>query len=70
MGNHANRALQKDWNDFGADAFAFETLDTLTPPASPGYDPADDLGVLEEMWLEKLSPFDERGYNTKPKTHA
>ena len=67
MGLHPNRVLQKDWNDCGPDAFEFEILDTLKPPDSPGYDSTDDLRVLEEMWLDKLSPFDERGYNGKPK---
>lgn len=66
MGLHPNRALQKDWNDFGPDAFEFEILDTLKPADSSGYDPSNDLRVLEEMWLEKLLPFDERGYNGKP----
>jgi hypothetical protein len=63
MGLHPNRALQKDWNELGPEVFEFETLDTLKPPDQPGYDPSGDLRVLEEMWLEKLSPFDERGYN-------
>ena len=30
-------------------------------------DPTDDLKVLEQLWLEKLSPFGTRGYNAKPK---
>lgn len=61
---HMNRALQADWKALGADAFAFEILDTLTPPADkPDWDPADDLALLEEMWLDKLEPFGERGYN-------
>ena len=64
---HSNRALQDDWNELGPDAFEFEVVDTLKPPAEPDYDPSDDLRVLEQMWLEKLSPFDERGYNPKPK---
>jgi hypothetical protein len=67
MGAHSNRALQKDWSELGAEAFEFEILDTLKPPDQPGYDPTDDLRILEEMWLEKLSPFDERGYNAPPK---
>ncbi len=62
MGLHANRALQKDWDEFGPQVFEFETLDTLKPPDQPGCDPSHDLRVLEEMWLEKLSPFNERGY--------
>jgi hypothetical protein len=27
--------------------------------------PANDLAVLEDMWLEKLQPYDEKGYNKK-----
>jgi hypothetical protein len=67
LGAHPNRALQKDWNELGAEAFEFEILDTLTPPDTPAYDPSGDLRVLEDLWLEKLSPFDERGYNTRRK---
>jgi hypothetical protein len=67
MGGHLNRELQKDWIEFGPEAFEFEVLDTLTTPERPGYDPSDDLRALEELWLDKLSPFGERGYNAKPK---
>lgn len=67
LGGHRNRELQQDWLKFGAAAFEFGILDTLSPSEQPGYDPADDLRALEELWLEKLSPFEERGYNTKPK---
>ena len=70
MGAHRNRALQDDWNAFGADAFRFETLDTLQPSDTPGYDAAEDLRILEQLWLDKLAPFDERGYNGKPKRRA
>ena len=67
LGAHPNRALQKDWNELGAETFEFEILDTLTPPDGPDYDPSGDLRVLEDLWLEKLSPFDDRGYNTRKK---
>ena len=67
MGAHANRGLQKDWNEMGAEAFEFEVVDTLEPPDREDYDPAPDLRTLERMWLEKLSPYDERGYNPRPK---
>ena len=67
MGSHQNRELQKDWNELGPDAFEFEVLDTLTPPERPDYNPSNDLKALEELWLDKLSPFDERGYNVRPK---
>jgi hypothetical protein len=70
MGGHRNRELQKDWDEFGPEAFEFEALDTLAPPDRPDYDPSADLRALEELWLDKLSPFDERGYNVKPKRLA
>ena len=67
LGGHPNRALQADWNELGPDAFEFETLDTLAPQDEPDYRPKDDLKALEELWLERLAPFGERGYNIKPK---
>jgi hypothetical protein len=66
-GTHMNRALQADWNALGPEAFAFEILDTLTPPPEkPDWDPADDLRLLELMWVEKLKPFGAGGYNAVP----
>ena len=66
MGVHANRELQRDWNELGSDAFAFETLDTLEPPAEqPGYDPAADLRALERMWLDKLVTEGVPGYEDR-----
>lgn len=68
MGMHTNRALQGDWNEHGPGAFAFEVVDMLkAPPDQPDYDPTSDLKVLEALWLEKLSPFGEQGYNAKPR---
>jgi hypothetical protein len=66
-GSHRNRELQSDWKTLGEDAFVFEILDTLPPWAEPGYDVKRDLKVLEELWLERLEPYGERGYNTRPK---
>jgi hypothetical protein len=67
MRSHSNRTLQQDWNDLGPEAFEFEILDTLPASDRPNYNPSDDLRALEELWLEKLSPFGDRGYNAKPK---
>lgn len=60
---HANRALQADWNRLGPDAFEFVVLDTLAPKDAPDYDPTEDLRTLEELWLEKLNPFEPAGYH-------
>lgn len=67
LGVHRNAELQRDWNALGADAFAFEVLDTLERPERSDYDPSDDLRVLEALWLERLEPFGERGYTPRPR---
>lgn len=67
MGVHKNRALQEDWNELSAEGFAFEVVDVLKPPDDLGYDPTADLKALEELWLDRLSPFGDRGYNSNPK---
>jgi len=67
LGAHGNAALQRDWNALGPDAFAFEVLDTLAAPDDgAAYDPLPDLDVLLAMWLERLEPYDERGYMRRP----
>lgn len=68
MGSHKNKALQAEWNEFGADKFAFEILDELTPVSDPQHDYREDLTHLEDLWLEKLQPFGEQGYNEPKKT--
>ena len=69
LGVHNNKALQQDWAEFGAEACVFEVRDTIKAPAGqPDYDPSDDLKVLESMWIERLQPFDDRGYNRRTMT--
>jgi hypothetical protein len=67
LGAHRNLELQQDWKAVGEQRFAFEIVDTLTPKDTPGYDPGDDLRALEQLWLEKLTPFGAGGYNPPPK---
>ena len=63
-GSHTNQSLQKDLREYGAEAFEVEVLDTLdVPEKQADYDPSADLRTLEQMWLDKLSPYGERGYN-------
>jgi hypothetical protein len=66
-GSHPNPTLQKDLVEYGAEAFEVEVLDTLEVPNQADYDPSADLRTLEQMWLDKLSPFGNRGYNPEPK---
>jgi hypothetical protein len=65
-GSHPNRALQQDWNRLGSQAFVFEVLDTLNPAERSESELSEDLAVLERLWLEKLSPYGQRGYNAEP----
>ena len=67
FGGHPNKERQRDWQTHGEAAFTCEVLDTLLPKPEADTDPATELGVLEELWLEKLQPYGPRGYNRAPK---
>lgn len=67
VNSHPNKELQKDWNELVADQFVFEILETVEIQAHPNFNLKDELTLLEEIWLEKLQPFGERGYNTDAK---
>ncbi|MGD9590761.1 MAG: GIY-YIG nuclease family protein [Pyrinomonadaceae bacterium] len=64
-GMHRCRPLQIDWNEFGESGFDFEELEPLEPRDDPNYDYRADLEFLEDLWLEKLEPYDEKGYNIR-----
>lgn len=63
VGSHTNKVLQQDWNELGAEKFAFEILEEVQRRDDPNFNLEDELTILEMIWLEKLQPFDERGYN-------
>jgi len=62
-GSHQSRTLQKDWNESGAENFAFEILEEIEPRAN--LDDKKEVAVLEDLWLEKLEPYGEKGYNER-----
>ena len=62
-GNTTNKELLKDIEEFGKENFQFEVLDYLEPKEDPLYNYTEDLRTLEELWIEKLQPFDDKGYN-------
>ncbi len=64
IGRHRNEALQKDWDAHGPDKFVFEILETVKVKDDPDFNLEDELTLLEQIWLEKLQPFGEKGYNT------
>lgn len=66
--SHPSKSLQAEWNEFGESAFEFETLEPVEPRDDPNYDHAADVEFLEDLWLEKLEPYGDKGYNERKKT--
>jgi group I intron endonuclease len=66
-GLHTNKEMQREFNEVGEEAFSFDILDRLEPRQDVKYDYTEELKTLEAMWIERLQPFDEKGYN-KAKT--
>lgn len=64
IGQHHNKALQRDWNEYGPEKFVFEILETVKVKDDPNFNLSDELALLELIWIEELHPFSERGYNT------
>lgn len=56
-------ALAQDWKELGEENFVIDVLDELKPLDDPGHDYRDDLKTLENIWMEKLQPYGERGYH-------
>ena len=65
---HTEKKLQADWNKLGEEKFAFEILEKLE--FRENLDIKKELEFLEDLWLEKLKPFGEHGYNEPKKTQA
>lgn len=63
IGSHTNKALQQAWNEYGADKFEFEILEEIQIKDDPNFNLNDELTLLEMIWMEKLQPVGERGYN-------
>ena len=54
MKSHKNATLQKEWNQYGPEAYSFDVLETLKPEAVPSEKLAETLLALEEKWLTAL----------------
>src|SRR5262245_7594639 len=67
IGSHRNAELQHDWNSDGPEAFAFEVLEMVKVSDEPYFNLNDELTLLEQIWIDQLQPFGERGYNINAK---
>ncbi len=69
-GKHTNKALQRDWNAFGARDFEFGTLVTYEPPMRLGNYSVRYLLKLEAIFInvyQTKNPI--YGYNLPPKRY-
>jgi len=64
-GSHPIFDLQKNFTSLGKSNFSFEALDRLEPKEGISYDYTRNLKALEEIWIEKLQPYGDKGYHTK-----
>lgn len=66
FGSDNIKELQEDYNKYGEGNFTFEIIDDLKPKDDPDYQYyKEDIEVLEQLWIDKLQPFDEQGYNKR-----
>jgi hypothetical protein len=67
IGMHRNADLQKDWKEFGAEQFSYEILEELPGSDNETINYAKEVKVLEVMVIENLQPYNDKGYNQKPR---
>jgi hypothetical protein len=63
-GGHYNKELQREWYQYGSDKFIFEILEVVKVSDNPNFNLSDELTLLEQIWIEELQPFGDRGYNS------
>ncbi|HMG14272.1 MAG TPA: GIY-YIG nuclease family protein [Saprospiraceae bacterium] len=63
FGGHTVEKLQKDWNEYGEDQFCFEVLAEIDQEDTSIKDYRKEVKKLEEMFVEELQPFGDKGYN-------
>jgi len=67
-GSHMAADLQADWNAMGENAFTFEVLAEHEPAPDSPRDLRTELRELENMFLNEIRPYGDRGYNFYKKT--
>ncbi|MDR0270678.1 GIY-YIG nuclease family protein [Paenibacillus sp.] len=66
MGKFANLQLQKDWKEYGAEAFNYEVLEQKN--TDDIFDIRWEVKQMEKRWFEKLQPHEDKGYH-KPRVN-
>ena len=65
FGGHKNLELQSDWNNLGEQNFVFEILSEIKYDEEKKIDSAKEVKLLEQMFIDELQPFEDKGYNKK-----
>ncbi|MBV7508673.1 GIY-YIG nuclease family protein [Bacillus sp. sid0103] len=65
MNGHKNKELQKEWLEYGKDAFKIEVLEVLKKKEVEYFNEKEELRKLEEKWFDEIQPYGENGYHTK-----
>ncbi|WNQ09006.1 GIY-YIG nuclease family protein [Paenibacillus aurantius] len=68
MGRHMNSGLQRDWKEFGPEAFHYEILERKE--AEEITDIKWEMKQILKPWMAKLQPYGERGYHKEPEDEA
>ena len=64
FGGHRNTVLQKEWNEFGEQAFVFEILAEVKQSDEGTEDQfKKEAKELAKMYVQEVRPFDDKGYN-------
>lgn len=67
FGMHQNNDLQNDWKKYGEDNFSYEILDEIKQSDDKDINYAKEIKALEDMIIEELQPFEDKGYNRRKK---
>ncbi len=59
--------LLRDWKEYGEGNFSFEILEKLKIKEAEFQDVKHELQKLEEKWLDRIQPYEVKGYNKRPK---
>jgi hypothetical protein len=63
FGMHQNTMLQNDWKEFGSENFVYEIIEEIKYSEDKPVNYEKEIKTLEELIIEELQPFENKGYN-------
>ena len=65
FGSHPNKELQGEWSKYGEELFEFEIIAVIKEKDNEEKDYKREVKELEELFMEEIQPFGEKGYHKK-----